>query len=174
MSARRQTTARTRRRAAASPRDYLAGSDSPTQYVGRIAGDAGQYNGFNLLVGDREQLIWYSNRAGDDARNGQPLAPGVYGLSNAGLDANWPKVVRTKAQFSSLLCQCAPEDAYFEMLTDATPASDCRLPQTGVSLELERLLSAVYIESSDYGTRASTVVRLAANDEPQLCERMLR
>lgn len=154
--------------------DYLAGSDSPAQYVERIASDAGQFNGFNLLVGDREQLIWYSNRAGDDARNGQPLTPGVYGLSNAGLDANWPKVVRTKAQFASLLCQCAPEEAYFEMLTDTTPASDCRLPHTGVSLELERMLSAVYIESADYGTRACTVVRLAANDEPQLCERMLR
>lgn len=154
--------------------DYLAGNASPAQYVSQIAPDAAQYNGFNLLVGDREQLIWYSNRAADDERNGKPLAPGVYGLSNAGLDACWPKVVRTKAQFASLLCQCAPEDAFFEMLTDTTRASDCRLPKTGVSLELERMLSAVCIESDNYGTRTSTVVKLAANDAPVLCERMLK
>lgn len=154
--------------------DYLAGNASPAQYISQIAPNAAQYNGFNLLVGDREQLIWYSNRAGEDERNGKPLAPGVYGLSNAGLDACWPKVVRTKAQFASLLCQCAPEEAFFEMLSDTTRASDCRLPKTGVSLELERMLSAVFIESADYGTRASTVVKLAANDEPLLCERMLK
>lgn len=154
--------------------DYLAGNASPAKYLEQIAAKAEQYNGFNLLVGDREQLFWFSNRAGDDERNGKPLASGVYGLSNAGLDASWPKVVRTKAQFASLLCQCAPEDAFFEMLSDTTRASDCRLPKTGVSIELERMLSAVYIESADYGTRASTVVKLAANDEPQLFERMLK
>jgi uncharacterized protein with NRDE domain len=153
--------------------DYLAGDFTPEQYIAKIAQDADRYNGFNLLIGDRQQLIWFSNRA-DDERNGKPLAPGVYGLSNAGLDSCWPKVVRTKAQFASLLCQAAPEDAFFEMLTDTTRASDCRLPQTGVSLELERMLSAVYIESENYGTRSSTVVKLAANDEPILCERMLK
>ncbi|QAU34594.1 NRDE family protein [Janthinobacterium sp. 17J80-10] len=154
--------------------DYLSGSASAAHYIGQIGAGAERYNGFNLLVGDRDQLIWYSNRAVDDERNGKPLAPGVYGLSNAGLDASWPKVVRTKAQFSSLLCQCAPEEAFFEMLSDTTRASDCRLPKTGVSIELERMLSAVYIESADYGTRSSTVVKLAANDEPLLYERLLK
>lgn len=154
--------------------DYLAGGMSPAAYIDSITPAAERFNGFNLLVGDRETLIWYSNRPGDDTRNGKPLAPGVYGISNAGLDSCWPKVVRTKAQFASLLCQCAPEDAFFEMLADTTQASDCRLPKTGVSLEFERLLSAVCIESPDYGTRTSTVVKVAANDTPMLYERMLR
>ncbi|TCS39495.1 uncharacterized protein with NRDE domain [Paucimonas lemoignei] len=91
--------------------DYLAGEFTPAQYIENIAADADKYNGFNLLIGDREQLIWYSNRS-DDERNGKPLAPGVYGLSNAGLDCCWPKVVRTKAQFASLLCQAAPEERF--------------------------------------------------------------
>jgi len=80
-------------------------------------------------------------------------------------------VVRTKAQFASLLCQGAPEDAYFEMLTDTTCASDCRLPKTGVSIERERLLSAVCIESPDYGTRVSTLVKLNGGTQPVLIER---
>jgi uncharacterized protein with NRDE domain len=65
------------------------------------------------------------------------------------------------AQFASLLCQHAPEEAYFDMLFDTTrAASDCRLPKTGIDIELERVLSAPYIEAPDYGTRASTLVRL--------------
>lgn len=154
--------------------DYLAGRAGPKAYVEELAAHAGRFNGFNLLVGDRNTLIWYSNMATEDERNGQPLAPGVYGVSNGLLDTPWPKVVRTKAQFASLLCQGAPEDAYFEMLTDTTRASDCRLPKTGVSLEWERVLSAVYIQSPEYGTRASTVVQLPASGEPVLRERVVR
>jgi uncharacterized protein with NRDE domain len=154
--------------------DYLAGQTSPQEYVEQLSPRARQYNGFNLLVGNRDQLVWYSNGDPDDERNGKPLAPGVYGLSNGSLDAPWPKVVRTKAQFSSLLCQGAPYDAYFDMLSDTTRASDCRLPKTGVSLEWERLLSAVCIESPEYGTRSSTVVQLYSCNSAVLHERQIR
>jgi uncharacterized protein with NRDE domain len=154
--------------------DYLAGQASAEEYVAQISERAHLYNGFNLLVGDKDKLVWFSNGRVDDERNGRPLAPGVYGLSNGSLDTPWPKVVRTKAQFGSLLCQGAPEEAYFEMLTDTTPASDCRLPRTGVSLEWERALSAVCIELPEYGTRASTIARLYANSEAVLQERAIR
>lgn len=157
--------------------NYLTG-DAPAQdYIERLSRRADDYNGFNLVVGDRETLIWFSNRNlnGDpDPRNGQPLPRGVYGLSNGSLDTPWPKVVRTKAQFASLLCQGAPNEAYFEMLTDTTPARDCRLPATGVSLEFERLLSAVCIVSEAYGTRTSTLVQIGADQPPLLSERIVR
>ncbi|RJG06155.1 NRDE family protein [Noviherbaspirillum cavernae] len=154
--------------------DYLKGQASAAEYVADLSVRAHEFNGFNLVVGDSTQLIWYSNAQIDDERNGKPLAPGIYGLSNASLDAPWPKVVRTKAQFASLLCQGAPEDAYFEMLTDTTRASDCRLPKTGVSIEWERILSAVCIESPEYGTRASTVAQLYADNTAALHERAIR
>jgi uncharacterized protein with NRDE domain len=154
--------------------NYLKGQASPEEYVEQISRGAHQFNGFNLLVGNRNSLIWYSNRGQEDARNGKPLAPGIYGLSNELLDSPWPKVVRTKAQFASLLCQGAPEEAYFEMLADTTRAPDCRLPKTGVSLEWERLLSAVCIESPEYGTRASTVAQLYAYNSAVLRERTIR
>ncbi|HJV82726.1 NRDE family protein [Noviherbaspirillum sp.] len=154
--------------------DYLAGDMSPEEYLDTISHGAHRFNGFNLLLADQDNLIWYSNRAEDDQRNGKPLPPGIYGLSNGSLDSPWPKVVRTKAQFASLLCQGAPEDAYFDMLTDTTRASDCRLPKTGVSLEWERVLSAVCIESPEYGTRASTVAQLRSGSTAQLRERVIR
>jgi len=152
--------------------EYLAGNMSPQEYVDTIRADAGAYNGFNLVLSDGDTLIWFSNRGDDDPRNGKPLEPGVYGLSNALLDAPWPKVLKTKAQFASLLCLGAPDDAYFEMLADTTPAPDQRLPETGVPLDLERMLSAVRIESPSYGTRTSTVVKLYA-DAPATLQEML-
>ncbi|MDB5839201.1 MAG: hypothetical protein JWQ23_1153 [Herminiimonas sp.] len=154
--------------------DYLCGHMSPREYVDGLAAGAAAFNGFNLLVGDVDTLIWYSNARDPDHRSGKPLAPGIYGLSNGALDTPWPKVVKTKAQFASLLCQGAPPDAYFEMLSDTTRAPDCRLPQTGVDLERESMLSAVCIESPHYGTRASTLVQLHASRTAQLTERALR
>jgi uncharacterized protein with NRDE domain len=154
--------------------EFLQGDMSAPEYLERIAPGAGQYNGFNLVLGDRDALYWYSNRGGDDPRNGKPLEPGIYGISNGLLDAPWPKVLRTKAQFASLLCQGAPEDAYFEMLADTTRAPDLRLPETGVPLDMERVLSAVCIDSPGYGTRTSTVVKLYSNAPPELQERILQ
>ena len=153
--------------------DYLAGDWSAPDYIAHISAGAQAYNGFNLVLGDSEQLYWYSNRGLEDSRNGQALAPGIYGISNGLLDAPWPKVVRTKAQFASLLCQGAPEDAYFEMLADTTRAPDVRLPDTGIEIDLERVLSAVCIETPGYGTRTSTVVKLFADAPPELHERVL-
>jgi len=154
--------------------DYLIGGASPQEYVAALRERGGAYNGFNLLVGDQDTLVWFSNAGDGDVRNGQALPRGIYGLSNGLLDTPWPKVVRTKAQFASLLCQGAPNDAYFEMLSDTVQARDCRLPVTGVAIEMERVLSAVCIESPTYGTRSSTLVQLYSDRAPLLSERVVR
>jgi uncharacterized protein with NRDE domain len=153
--------------------DFLKGDMSAADYLAAIAPTAAAYNGFNLILGDRDGIYWFSNRAGDDPRNGKALDPGIYGVSNGLLDAPWPKVLRTKASFASLLLQGAPEEAYFEMLADTTRAPDLRLPDTGVPIEVERQLSAVCIEIPGYGTRTSTVVKLYQDAQPELHERVL-
>jgi uncharacterized protein with NRDE domain len=154
--------------------DYLTGNLSAADYVQAIRDKVADYNGFNLILCDRNELIWFSNRNQDDARNGQPLAPGIYGVSNASLDTPWTKVVKTKAEFASLICQRAPEDAYFEMLANTTPAPDCRLPDTGVSFEMERLLSAPCITSPTYGTRASSLVKIHDKGDMEFKEIILK
>lgn len=154
--------------------DFLRSRASPQAFVEELAVHADRYNPFNLIVGDRDSLICYSNARDAGPDNGKPLPPGVYGLSNGQLNTPWPKLVRARAEFSSLVCQGAPEDAYFEILADTTQASDDKLPQTGVSLEWERLLSAICIESPNYGTRVSSLVRLHTDGEPVLIERLKR
>ena len=164
----KQTDKRTRGELTA---DYLSGEADALTYLRSVQEKADQYQGFNLIVGDANALYCLSNHG---TAGIQALAPGIYGLSNGELDTPWPKLVRAKAQFSSLLCQGAPDDAYFEMLTDTTRAADSRLPDTGVSMEWERLLSSICIESPDYGTRASSLLRLHANGHATLQERVIR
>lgn len=121
----------------------------------------GDYSGFNLLLGDRETLAYVSNR--DPGH--QILNPGVYGLSNHRLDTPWPKLLKARENFSRALDRLPDETAFFELLADRSIEADDRLPDTGVPLAWERLLSAVFVQSPDYGTRASTLLlRNAAGD----------
>lgn len=154
--------------------NFLSATMSAREYVEQIRAGASAYNGFNLVLCDGQELLWFSNKGDSDPRNGQPLAPGIYGLSNALLDSPWPKVLKAKAEFASLLCLGAPEDAYFEMLADTARAPDQRLPDTGVPRDVERMLSSVCIESPNYGTRTSTVVKLFANAPGELNEHEIR
>ena len=48
----------------------------------------------------------------------------------------------------------------FRILADRTRAPDDALPATGIPLAWERMLSAAFIVSPQYGTRVSTVVRM--------------
>ncbi|MBC3862249.1 NRDE family protein [Undibacterium jejuense] len=154
--------------------NFLRSDLSAQEYIASLQGKVDDYNGFNLLVGDQNDLIWFSNRHLDNPKNGVPLPPGIYGISNAALDTCWHKVVRTKAEFASLICQLAPEDAFFEMLANTTQAPDCRLPDTGISFEMERLLSSPCIVSDGYGTRVSTLVKIHAHHPAEFHEKILR
>jgi uncharacterized protein with NRDE domain len=136
--------------------DFLTGSAAAADYIEAVRRDSGRYNGFNLIVGDGSGFRYYSNRE-DRIRD---LAPGVYGLSNHLLDTPWPKVSATKSAFDALLKDGGARltDDLFAILADRTRAPDNLLPSTGVGPEWERLLSAAFIVSGDYGTRSSTVV----------------
>lgn len=152
--------------------EYLQSTLSPMDYIRQLKQDKRQFEGYNLLVGDKETLIWYSNRYPDDERNGKPLDSGIYGLSNGKLDESWRKVTRAKAQFTSLLYQCAPVEAYFELLKDCTRASECRLPETGLSTEEETVMSSIFVFSPEYGTRSSSVIMIHADRDSVLTERI--
>ena len=152
--------------------DFLRGSANAEAYAHAVSAEAARYNGFNLLVGDADGLFYLSNRAEGVRR----LEPGVYGLSNHLLDTTWPKVVRAKRSMEDALAQAESDaDAWdsglWEMLGDRVVAADDALPDTGVGTERERVLSAPFITSDVYGTRASTVLTIAADGEVRLVER---
>jgi uncharacterized protein with NRDE domain len=132
---------------------FLLGDDAPEAFLGRLAPSASQYNGFNLLVGDGDTLLYFGSREGEV----RAVEPGVHALSNHLLDEPWPKVQRARAVLGESLGD--GDEPLFAMLSDATPAPDSLLPDTGVGLERERMLSPILIAGPDYGTRASTVLR---------------
>ncbi len=154
--------------------DYLSSDISPQAYIQHISRTASNYNGFNLLVGDQETLIWYSNRGHGREENGQALKPGIYALANALLDDPWPKVTRVRAHFDHLLRQQAEEKAYLDMLADTTRAPDEDLPDTNFDLETKRMLSSIFVASPHYGTRSSTLVRLHTCKPPILKEKIFK
>ena len=136
--------------------DFLLGQDSPENYLSQLDNGSQAYNGFNLLVGDPHSLVWYSNID----RQQRVLSPGVYGLSNELLDTPWPKVQAAKSDLSRALNALPDDSALFRLLRDDKTYPDDALPRTGVSQELERMLSAAFIKSDmrQYGTRSSTVL----------------
>jgi len=148
------------------PERYLRGELVPGDYLAELAGRRCDYTGFNLLVGDDRQLWYLHSPTGEP----QPLAPGLYGLSNAGLDTPWPKLTRARTALASLLEQPAPEPL-LKLLADAQPAAEHELPRTGVSLEWERRLSSIFIASPEYGTRASTALIRRADGSLEIVER---
>jgi len=93
-------------------------------------------------------------------------------LSNHLLDTPWPKVVRGKEAFARVVLDGAfTTEDLFAILADRTRAPDDQLPDTGVGLELERLLSSIFIASASYGTRSSTVLLIDAQGRVTFCER---
>ena len=138
---------------------FLGESAGATAFAARIAAEAGQYSGFNLLIGDRVKLSYVTNRATERTRE---LAPGVFGLSNHLLDTPWPKLVRTRRRFEHLLGnESIATDDLLAMLTDREPSPDFDLPDAELPPDLERALSAPFIVHQRYGTRCSTVVCIA-------------
>ena len=131
-------------------RDFLLAHEAAIDYAQQLDGD--RYSGFNLLLSDGEDLVYCSNRDGE-ARS---LAPGVYGLSNHLLDTPWPKLLTARQRFATALPALPDTRALFALLADDAIVADAELPQTGVSLEWERRLSAIFVKSENYGTRAST------------------
>ncbi|CEG29777.1 NRDE family protein [Bacillus sp. B-jedd] len=121
------------------------------------------YPGYNLLAGDGTGLYHYSNIEGKI----REIEPGIHGLSNHFLNTPWPKVERGKKGLRELL-QTDEKDLrknLFSLLQHAEPAPDDQLPDTGIGLEWERLLSPLFIRSKGYGTRCSTVLLM---EEEQL------
>lgn len=147
------------------PREFLLGKQSAADYAHQIPGET--YAGFNLLISDGEALYYRTNRHGGT----EALAPGIYGLSNHRLDSPWPKLLSARQQFAAALSTLPQESAFFELLADNATVDDENLPETGVSLDWERLLSAIFVKSENYGTRASTLLLQRADGHCRLHER---
>lgn len=148
--------------------DFLLNGDRPGEYLNSLTQRASQYNGFNLVVGFPDELHYYSNYKNSVER----MPEGIYGLSNHLLNTPWPKVEKGKKMFRQLIeTRFTPADL-LNFLYNDEQAPDSLLPDTGVGLERERVLSSMFIKSPDYGSRCSTVILIDRNNEVNFTERV--
>ncbi len=147
------------------PLDFLVGDESPGSYMAQLQSRAGDYAGFNLLAGDGVELWYYSNSASD--HDPRPLAPGIYGLSNAQLDTPWPKVKIGKQKLEQLLAEPpAPEhDRLAEVVADRSTAAPRELVALGLDGAMDQVLSSQFIVTGSYGTRSTTTLWCSQNDQ---------
>ena len=145
--------------------DYLAGQQSPQAYLHDIATQLTQYSGFNLLVGDQHSMWYLSSTEPRPVR----LSAGIYALCNASLDTPWPKLVRVRSAFAQHLD--ATDQVLFELMHDEHRADDDQLPDTGVGLAMERMLSSIFIRGEAYGTRVASLLRRSSEGVTTLTER---
>ena len=150
-------------------RDFLTGNASPQRYLKAVSKMSQAYNGFNLIAGDPCGLYYYSNRA----TRVRQLQPGLYGISNHLLDTSWPKLKKGKMRLQGQLNGKEKIDLekIFEILSNNSLPPDDELPDTGVGLHWERILSPLFISSPDYGTRSSSVVLIDTSGRVTVRER---
>ena len=137
---------------------FLSGTQSVKDYALSIKGD--QYAGFNLLLFDGVRLLYTTNVNPPDQPRSRLLPAGDYGLSNAELGATWPKCVDGARRLGELADSKCDNVEFINLLKDQAKPDDQRLPDRGKSVEVERHLGSCFICDSNYGTRASTVVRM--------------
>lgn len=146
--------------------DLLAGEG---HFADPREADLAGFNPFNLIVADREQAHFLSNRPETVRSN---LASGIYGLSNGTLDEPWPKTMRLK---EILLDWIVRDVADPRVLLDGLREDS--LPDVGLrsaapsDVAQEPPLSPIFIRNPVYGTRCSTVVAIDDEGHGTIIER---
>jgi len=147
-------------------REFLASTEPAASYVQKLAAHASAYEGFNLLCGSvatARRELWFLNSTHAAP---QRLDAGLYGISNAALDTDWPKLRRAKQGFRHALAERLPaaqDERLLRLMQNATPTAERDLPATGVPMSWERVLGSIFIRHEGYGTRASTVLRVTGD-----------
>jgi len=120
---------------------------------------------FSLILGDHTGVYFYTNERVDDVVSCLP--PGVYTFTAAGtINPTWPKFQGPVGRFIQVVNLEADIlfkegiDKLMELMASTVICDDEKsLPSTGVSVEIEGLLSALFIRQiAGYGTRSTTVV----------------
>lgn len=149
-------------------RQFLEGRQDPATYIAKAEFDKAHYAGFNLLVGNMQQLMYYSN-ASDRPRS---LRRGIYALSNGVLGDTWPKTEESKVAFTrAISCRKPSFDELFALMQNAQTYPAHLLPKTGVPQDAEVALSAAFVKTPDYGTRSTLLMVVNHQQEVTVEER---
>ncbi|WP_201585926.1 NRDE family protein [Psychrobacter sp. HII-4] len=152
--------------------DFLTSDRSPMDFARQI--ELQDYAGFNLIIGDALQAVMVNNRGHAPT----PLYAGLHVISNGQPDDSWFKTEKLRGRLRQEVLPLIAEDsspaywqdAAYAVLSDNRQAPADQLPDTGMSREIEQMLSSVYIEPvafdqrqtplPTYGTRTQSILTL--------------
>ncbi len=148
--------------------NYLIGSQNPSEYLNDISKSDNDYAGFNLLVGNQDEIFYLNNYENKVSK----VDNGLHSLSNHHLDTPWPKVIKGKTGLEKFMdSEDSDIEDLFRLLRDDDTAENKDLPDTGLSKEIEKNLSPLFINMDKYGTRCSTVILIDQDDNATFVER---
>ena len=145
---------------------FLQGRETALGYCRQLQRNGALYNGYNFIAFDGNSLVYQSNALGSP----RILPAGVHGISNAVIDVPWPKIVSASNKLTEWLKNPTEVKQLAMLMQDRRLAPDEQLPTTGVTLDLERGLSAEYSDLPGYATRCSTGLMLHRSGHAQYCE----
>jgi len=159
-------------------RDFLSGDELAVAFAELRRVDGNDYGPFNLLLWDGDDLIVATNRL---KPRWEAVQAGVHGLSNGSFDRPWPKTQRLVSALSGWLDSAAGQasvpdanvdlETLYAALADDHHPADAELPDTGIGIERERILSTAFIKLPGYGTRASQIVMIGHDGRTLFAER---
>ena len=141
---------------------FLTGEDRQ-QHMQRfhqfLDAEHGHYNPFNFLYGDTRS-VWAWGHVDNTPTQ---LTPGFHSVSNGPIDQSWPKMSRGVEKLTQYIKQSdrIDSDKLLDIMRDTTQADTAVLPDTGIGSVRERQLSSIFVRSSDYGTRTTTLLRFS-------------
>tara|TARA_R110002124_G_scaffold134129_1_gene296760 strand:+ start:10714 stop:11496 length:783 start_codon:yes stop_codon:yes gene_type:complete len=148
--------------------DFLKSEVSGKEYVSEVKNEAKEYNGFNLLLGEKDKLLHYSNESDQITE----VSPGVHGVSNALLDTSWPKIDQAKQELKKVTSsEKFDKEELFQILKNPEKAPDDKLPSTGIPYEWEKAISSIFIKTDNYGTLCSTLLLIDYDGNAAFTER---
>ncbi|MGL4616559.1 MAG: NRDE family protein [Shewanella sp.] len=121
-----------------------------------LAENCHHYQPFNLVFGQGDELFCFNSLQ----RQTIKLTAGFHALSNGALDDIWPKMAKGQQALETLINGADRLDVatLIQLMRDESRPEDHQLPNTGVGLEWERRLAAIYIRHPEYGTRSTSVL----------------
>ncbi|XP_073225888.1 uncharacterized protein [Cicer arietinum] len=163
------------------PLRFLQSNKSPQEFAEEVLKEAHLYNGFNLVLADirASTMVYVFNRPNHGYLT---VTPGIHVLTNASLDAPWPKAERLRHNFKELIDEYGegefPIKEMVEKLMTNTVKDDEDHLLPGIHPpEFERPLSSIFVDTQlprgCYGTRSSSALFVKSNKEVTFYEKHL-
>ncbi|KAH0716827.1 hypothetical protein KY290_013395 [Solanum tuberosum] len=161
------------------PLRFLKSVKSPHDFSEQLLKEAGEYNGFNLIVADlcSMTMLYITNRPKHTGMSVTEVSPGIHVLSNATLDSPWPKSQRLEYSFKQLLDEYGeseiPIGQAAERIMRDLAKEDSNLP--GIySPECEYQLSSIFVDTEmsmgRFGTRSTSSLAVRSSGDATFYE----